>query len=304
MRPECDDCRTDDACVLAHTKHTMASTSVERPLDLIRLSLDERIVVKCKGERSLRGKLHAFDEHLNMVLGDVEEVHTVVEADPATGVPALKVSAAAAAAATADGACARADGGGGLAHPRARSHIRPPTLSPRRARRSTSATWTCCLFAATSSFSSARRCALRDGAPARAAVPALARPRAAHGPPRTRSGRQPLLHESPPDGSRCARVAAAPRRRLAHRHAMHHSCGLGNQSTTTATCRTGPAAPLLGGVSVVAALRLGNHAPHGSVVPRIRGGIRACSSELMTTAMAPGAGAHMCITSDLGRPRF
>ena len=86
----------------------MASTSVERPLDLIRLSLDERIVVKCKGERSLRGKLHAFDEHLNMVLGDVEEVHTVVEADPATGVPALKVSAAAAAAATADGACVRA----------------------------------------------------------------------------------------------------------------------------------------------------------------------------------------------------
>ena len=189
----------------SHTKHTMASTSVERPLDLIRLSLDERIVVKCKGERSLRGKLHAFDEHLNMVLGDVEEVHTVVEADPATGVPALKVSAAAAAAATADGACVRADGGGGLAarHPRARSHIRPPTLSPRRARRSTSATWTCCLFAATSSSSSARRCALRDGAPARAAVPALARPRArakgrAHAP-------APLLHESPPPTALVAR---------------------------------------------------------------------------------------------------
>ena len=36
----------------------MASSAVERPLDLIRLSLDERIVVKCKGERELRGKLH------------------------------------------------------------------------------------------------------------------------------------------------------------------------------------------------------------------------------------------------------
>ncbi len=33
-------------------------TTVERPLDLIRLSLDERIYVKCKGDRELRGVLH------------------------------------------------------------------------------------------------------------------------------------------------------------------------------------------------------------------------------------------------------
>lgn len=32
--------------------------SVEAPLDLIRLSLDERIYVKLRGERELRGKLH------------------------------------------------------------------------------------------------------------------------------------------------------------------------------------------------------------------------------------------------------
>ena len=31
---------------------------VERPLDLIRLSLDERIFVKLKGDRELRGKLN------------------------------------------------------------------------------------------------------------------------------------------------------------------------------------------------------------------------------------------------------
>jgi len=36
----------------------MATTAVERPLDLVRLSLDERIYVKCKGDRELRGKLH------------------------------------------------------------------------------------------------------------------------------------------------------------------------------------------------------------------------------------------------------
>lgn len=33
-------------------------TTVKEPLDLIRLSLDERIYVKLKGDRELRGKLH------------------------------------------------------------------------------------------------------------------------------------------------------------------------------------------------------------------------------------------------------
>jgi U6 snRNA-associated Sm-like protein LSm3 len=43
--------------------------SIESPLDLIRLSIDERIFVKCRGDRELRGKLHAFDQHLNLILG-------------------------------------------------------------------------------------------------------------------------------------------------------------------------------------------------------------------------------------------
>ncbi|KAJ1921107.1 Sm-like protein lsm3b [Tieghemiomyces parasiticus] len=55
------------------------STSVQEPLDLVRLSLDENIYVKLRGDRELRGKLHAFDQHLNMVLGDVEENVTTVE---------------------------------------------------------------------------------------------------------------------------------------------------------------------------------------------------------------------------------
>jgi hypothetical protein len=33
-------------------------STVEVPLDLIRLSIDERIFVKCRGDRELRGKLH------------------------------------------------------------------------------------------------------------------------------------------------------------------------------------------------------------------------------------------------------
>jgi small nuclear ribonucleoprotein (snRNP)-like protein len=42
-------------------------SAVETPLDLIRLSIDEKVFVKCKNDRELRGKLHAFDQHLNMV---------------------------------------------------------------------------------------------------------------------------------------------------------------------------------------------------------------------------------------------
>merc|ERR1711998_42689 len=58
--------------------------AVEEPLDLIHLSLDERIHVKLRGDRELRGRLHAYDQHLNMVLGDVEETVTVVEIDEET----------------------------------------------------------------------------------------------------------------------------------------------------------------------------------------------------------------------------
>ncbi|OVA10943.1 Ribonucleoprotein LSM domain [Macleaya cordata] len=59
-------------------------SAVREPLDLIRLSLDERIYVKLRSDRELRGKLHAYDQHLNMILGDVEEIITTVEIDDET----------------------------------------------------------------------------------------------------------------------------------------------------------------------------------------------------------------------------
>jgi|Transcript_9150 U6 snRNA-associated Sm-like protein LSm3 len=58
---------------------------MEEPLDLIKLSIDERVYVKCRNDRELRGKLHAFDQHLNMVLSDVEETITSTEEDDETG---------------------------------------------------------------------------------------------------------------------------------------------------------------------------------------------------------------------------
>lgn len=58
--------------------------TVKEPLDLIRLSIDERVYVKLKGDRELRGKLHAYDQHMNMILGEVEETVTTVEIDEET----------------------------------------------------------------------------------------------------------------------------------------------------------------------------------------------------------------------------
>ena len=57
---------------------------IRRRHNIGRLSIDERVVVKCRGERELRGRLHAFDQHLNMVLGDVEESVTSKEIDEET----------------------------------------------------------------------------------------------------------------------------------------------------------------------------------------------------------------------------
>mmetsp|Transcript_15574 Transcript_15574/g.16324 ORF Transcript_15574/g.16324 Transcript_15574/m.16324 type:complete len:93 (+) Transcript_15574:75-353(+) len=67
-------------------------STVEVPLDLIRLSIDERIFVKCRGNRELRGKLHAFDQHLNMVLGDCEEIVTSKEIDEETDEEIVRTS--------------------------------------------------------------------------------------------------------------------------------------------------------------------------------------------------------------------
>lgn len=51
---------------------------------MIRLSLDERIYVKLRNERELRGRLHAYDQHLNMVLSDVEETTKTLEVNEET----------------------------------------------------------------------------------------------------------------------------------------------------------------------------------------------------------------------------
>ncbi|KAK7205618.1 hypothetical protein BZA70DRAFT_165534 [Myxozyma melibiosi] len=64
------------------TADQLDDTVVSEPLDLVRLSLSERVFVKLKGDRELRGRLHGYDLHCNLVLSDVEE--TIYSLDPET----------------------------------------------------------------------------------------------------------------------------------------------------------------------------------------------------------------------------
>ncbi|KAG9391119.1 Small nuclear ribonucleoprotein family protein [Carpediemonas membranifera] len=59
-------------------------TRITKPLDLIRLSLDQEIYVRLIEGRELKGKLHGFDQHPNLIMEDVDETITKVEIDPDT----------------------------------------------------------------------------------------------------------------------------------------------------------------------------------------------------------------------------
>ncbi|OQV19133.1 putative U6 snRNA-associated Sm-like protein LSm3 [Hypsibius exemplaris] len=72
------------AALEAAGDHQLAEITVEEPLDLVRLCIDEKIYVKMRNDRELTGVLYAYDQHLNMILGGVVEVITVTEIDPET----------------------------------------------------------------------------------------------------------------------------------------------------------------------------------------------------------------------------
>ena len=58
---------------------------IHEPFDLIRFSLSEPVLVKLRGDREMRGILHAYDGHMNLMLGDVEETIYEVHVEEDTG---------------------------------------------------------------------------------------------------------------------------------------------------------------------------------------------------------------------------
>ena len=58
---------------------------MEEPLDFVRLSLGERVFIKMRVDREMTGVLQGFDQHMNMILSDVQETVTHRELDPQSG---------------------------------------------------------------------------------------------------------------------------------------------------------------------------------------------------------------------------
>ena len=74
------------------TLKDQSASNIDEPMDLILLSLKEKVFVKCRFGRELRGKLVGYDEHLNLMLSDVEERITTTDIDPLTKLEQVKVS--------------------------------------------------------------------------------------------------------------------------------------------------------------------------------------------------------------------
>ena len=56
-------------------RHRRERMSADLTIRLLKSSLQQPVIVKLKGHRSIRGVLVGFDEHLNLVLRSAEFIH-------------------------------------------------------------------------------------------------------------------------------------------------------------------------------------------------------------------------------------
>jgi len=52
----------------------MENYNLEEPIDFVKHNLNELVYLKCRKGIEIKGKLIAFDSHLNVILQDAEEV--------------------------------------------------------------------------------------------------------------------------------------------------------------------------------------------------------------------------------------
>ena len=69
-----------------HRPHDVASVMViamnaGRPMELLQHSIGDQVLVELKGKKKIKGKLRGYDQHLNLILEDAEEISVNPETD-------------------------------------------------------------------------------------------------------------------------------------------------------------------------------------------------------------------------------
>lgn len=52
-----------------------------KPMELLSKSIGSQVLVELKGRRKIKGKLRGYDQHLNLILEDADEITTDPETD-------------------------------------------------------------------------------------------------------------------------------------------------------------------------------------------------------------------------------
>jgi small nuclear ribonucleoprotein len=52
----------------------MTDTKITRPFDMLNNSINKQVLIQLKDNIQIRGKLKAFDVHMNVVVEDAEEI--------------------------------------------------------------------------------------------------------------------------------------------------------------------------------------------------------------------------------------
>lgn len=58
--------------------------NASKPMELLQTSIGSQVLVELKGRKKVKGKLRGFDQHLNLILEDAEEISLNPETDEQT----------------------------------------------------------------------------------------------------------------------------------------------------------------------------------------------------------------------------